>query len=60
MNDIISSVAAGLYSAFTAFALAAQGLAGVWPHQASIVVSAGLAAGAFWLGRATARGLRVK
>lgn len=60
MNDLIGGIAAGVYSAFTGFALSAQGLAGALPHQASVVVSVGVAAISFWLGRASARVLRLK
>lgn len=60
MNDLIGSIAAGLYSALTGFALAAQALAGILPHQASLALSALLACVAFWAGRISAGKLRAK
>lgn len=60
MNDLIAGVSAGLYSAFTGFSLAFQGLAGLWPHQAALAVSACVAVASFALGRISVRVMRVK
>lgn len=60
MSDLIAGVSGGLYSAFTGFFLAFQGLAGAWPHHAALAVSALVAVASFALGRLSVRVMRLK
>ena len=60
MNDLIAGISGGIYSAATAFALTFQGVAGLWPHQASMAASALVAVASFYLGRLSVRIMRIK